>query len=288
MLLDLSTYSLSDVTIISVCYYSDTVIGDMVDSVPSVAPIILIDNGCTNKFDKLPRGRSINIIKTELNEGFGRGCNAGARLATTPLLMFLNPDARLREGALQALVDAANHYSNASAFNPRIANGYGRAYFKRRSYLLPRRKWMKKGWPSNDCEVPVLSGAALLVPKRYFDAVQGFDKEIFLYHEDDDLSLRLREYGPLVYVQKSQVIHANGHSSGRSPRIAYFKAFHMAQSRVYTGRKYRKIFPALTTFLVSVLLLGSPINLVSRRRRAKALGMLVGSISMLRPSLRQT
>lgn len=284
MLLDLSSYSLSDVTVISVCYHSDMVIGDMIASVPTVTPIILVDNGCTNKFDQLPQDRTVSIIKMVENQGFGRGCNAGAQLAKTSLLMFLNPDARLSDGALQALVDAANQYPSASAFNPRIVNSDGSAYFKRRSYLLPRRAWMKRGWPPKDCEVPVLSGAALMVSKRYFHAAQGFDKEIFLYHEDDDLSLRLREFGTLVYVQKSEVIHAGGHSSGRSANVAYLKALHMAQSRVYTGRKYGRPFPALTTFFRAVLLLGSPVNLVSSRRRAKALGMMVGSAMMLRSS----
>ena len=37
----------------------------------------------------------------------------------------------------------------------------------------------------------MLSGLALLVRKRDFDAVGGFDPEIFLYCEDDDLSPRL-------------------------------------------------------------------------------------------------
>ncbi len=277
---DLTPFSLSDVTIISVCYRSDDVIAGMVASVPAGVPIVLVDNGGTNGFDTLPDERVVEIVKLSNNEGFGRGCNAGAILADTPYLLFLNPDARLQEGALEALLEAAERYPAASAFNPRIANKSGGAYFKRRSYLLPRREYMKRGWPKEDCEVPVLSGAALFVSKSNFEAVQGFDARIFLYHEDDDISLRLRELGPLFYVKDAVVEHAGGRSSARSSEVAYFKAFHMAQSRIYAGRKYRRPVPELTTFLAGFLLLLSPFSLVSRRRRAKACGLIKGAREM--------
>ncbi|WP_052679696.1 glycosyltransferase [Rhizobium nepotum] len=275
------TYALSDVTVVSVCYHSDAVIADMINSVPQSTPIILVDNGYTNTFDTVPKGRDIKIISLPSNCGFGRGCNEGAKWATTPLLFFLNPDTRLGEGALDALLAGVRNHPSGSAFSPRISNNNGKAYFKRRSYLLPRAQWMKRGWPTTDREVPVLSGAALLVEKRQFDLINGFDENIFLYHEDDDLSLRLRELGPLFYIRASHVVHSSGRSSARSPKIAYFKARHLAISRVYVGRKHGKLYPALATFLQSLLLLGSPSNIVSKRRRAKALGMLAGAMTML-------
>lgn len=273
----MSRYSLSDVTIVSVCYRSDNVIGCMVDSVPPEVPIVLVDNGGTNDFAKLPGERAVTVVPLIKNEGFGRGCNAGAKEAKTPFLLFLNPDTRLKEGAIKALLEAAERYPDGAAFNPRIVNKGGGAYFKRRSYLLPRRAFMKRGWPDKDCKVPILSGAALFVSKANFETVQGFDPHIFLYHEDDDLSLRLQKLGPLYYVRNSLVEHANGHSTARSPEVAYFKAFHMAQSRIYTGLKYRRPVPVLTTLLAGVMLLLSPYSFFSRRRRAKGFGLINGA-----------
>lgn len=279
-------YDLSDVTVVSVCYYSDLVIGDMIGSVPERTPIILVDNGRTTTFDTVPDNRNIKILRLTSNQGFGRGCNEGAKFATTPLLLFLNPDARLDENALSMLLEGVAAHPSASAFNPRISTESGKAYFKRRSYLLPRAQWMKRGWPDMDVEVPILSGAALLVSKQNFDSVNGFDENIFLYHEDDDLSLRLRKFGPLLFIREAHVIHRSGHSSVRSPSIAYLKARHMAISRIYAGRKHGRPLPALSTILQSLLLLFSPSNIFSRRRRAKALGMLSGATLALQ--LRKT
>ncbi len=271
-------FPISDITVISVCYKSDAVIEQMIASIPAETPIILVDNGKTNKFPFFPAERHIHIETLERNEGFGVGCNAGAAAATTPWLLFLNPDAKIHSGALEQLLSAAHRYRTASAFNPRIENSDGSSYFKRRSWLLSRNRYMPKGWPPADCAIPVLSGAAIFVSRELFLKVGGFDPRIFLYHEDDDLSLRLAELGPLMFVRDSVVTHANGNSSVRSPEVARFKAFHMARSRIYTGRKHQRPFPFLSTLVQALLLLFSPLVLVSARRRAKAVGFLMGWI----------
>lgn len=276
----MTSFPICDVTVISVCYKSDAVIGEMVDSIPQKTPVILVDNGITNSFESVPPCRNVKIVELAENEGFGRGCNAGAAEAKTKWLLFLNPDAHLEKGALEALLKAAKQYPEASAFNPRISNSDGSAYFKRRSCLLPRREYMKRGWPKSDCQVPVLSGAAIFVSKGKFDAIGGFDPMIFLYHEDDDLSLRLRKLGPLMFILDALVVHAGGHSSGRSPDVAYFKAHQMARSRIYAGHKHKRPMPMFFALLDVTIQWLAPLTLLSRRRRAKARGYVTGLLSL--------
>lgn len=270
---------LSAVTVVSVCYNSDRLIRDLVTAIPEQTPIVLVDNGRTNTFANLPADRNVRIVRLDNNLGFGRGCNAGADAAETPWILFLNPDAKPYPGAIEALLEATTQYPSAVAFNPRIYNEDGSPYFKRRSWLLPRQLYMKKGWPSEDAVVPILSGAALFVSKKSFDYIGGFDPNIFMYHEDDDLSLRLAALGELRFVRDSRIVHSAGHSSGRSPEIAKFKAYHMAQSRIYAGQKHHRPFPKSSTLLQGCLLLLSPHALFSARRRAKALGFLQGALA---------
>jgi len=272
---------ISAVTVISVCYKSNALVLDMIASVPDETPVVLVDNGQTNNFASLPAQRNIRVVKLEKNLGFGQGCNAGAQAVKTPWLLFLNPDARLNPGAIEALLEAVDHHPSAVAFNPRISNSDGSQYFKRRSWLLPRNLYMNKGWPNEDTIVPVLSGAALFVSKSRFDEVGGFDPNIFMYHEDDDLSLRLADHGKLIFVRNSTVVHAAGHSSGRSPEIARLKAYHMAQSRIYAGIKHCRPFPKTSTLLQAGILLLTPYVFFSARRRAKAIGFLHGALAKI-------
>lgn len=267
----------SDVTIISVCYRSESVIAELVGSVPAECSVILVDNGSETDFSALPDGKKIDIVRMPENIGFGSACNVGASKLKTSWIFFLNPDTLLKSDTITKLVEAANKFPDASAFNPRIETSDRREYFKRRSYLIPRREFMQRGWPDTDCQIPVLSGAAIFISKSVFERVGGFDPNIFLYHEDDDLSLRLRELGPLMFIRDSVLTHKGGSSSDRTPEVAFFKAFHLAQSRMYTGRKHGKKMVVLSTKIESVLKWLDPTTYLYRRRFFKALGFLKGS-----------
>ncbi len=272
-------------TVISVCYNSLAVLPTMLDSLPRGTPVVLVDNASADHaaLAQLAAERRVHLVRSEVNRGFGVGCNRGAQEVTTEFLLFINPDAALQPGALEALEAAMDRYPQASALNPRLMDGDGKPYFKHRSVLLARSAWMKRGWPDRDCVVPVLSGAALFVRRDAFAAVGGFDPAIFLYHEDDDLSLRLaRECGPLMFIRDAEVRHLEGHSTVRSPQSAAFKAFHMGQSRVYAARKHKIGGRAMFPLLAATLQLLSPVTLLSSRQRAKRWAFLKGMLSVVR------
>jgi len=270
------------ITIITVAFNSTPVLMRMLRSVPAGTPVIIIDNSPQNDpvLRDLALQHGAQLVRNPRNLGFGVACNQGAALARTEFLLFLNPDAILDPGALDALVAAAGRYPQAAAMNPRISNADGSASFKRRSTLLPRSRWLPRGQPTADTEVPVLSRAAIFVRKAQFDAIGGFDARIFLYHEDDDLSLRLAALGPLMFIHDAHVIHQSGHSSGRSPAVAAFKGWHMGQSAVYAARKHKLPFGRTKALARGVLPLLSP-AMLSRRKRAKHLGLLRGTINAI-------
>ncbi len=273
------------VTVIAVCYNSMAVLPAMLASIPAETPVVIVDNASTDgaALGQAVAARGAKLIRNAENRGFGAACNQGAALAETEFLLFLNPDATLAPGALEALVAAAARHPNAVAMNPRIEEANGRPYFKRGSVLLPRSAWLDRGWPEADREVPVLSGAALFVRRADFAAVGGFDPAIFLYHEDDDLSLRLNaERGPLLFVREALARHQGGHSSVRSPKVAAFKARHMGRSRVYATRKHGRRWAGGRALASALRQLVSPLVLLSKRKRAKQLGFLIGILSALR------
>ena len=263
-----------------------SVLPNMLASVPNNTPVVLVSNAGENDespLSKLAKTYDTTLIVNKTNKGFGTACNQGADILNTEFLLFLNPDTVLKPNALDAFLEAADTFTDAVAFNPRIISSSGTPFFKRSSHLLPRSKKMARGWPKADCEVTILSGAALFVRRDIFEEVGGFDPAIFLYYEDDDLALRLfKQYGKLYFVRNSLVMHMEGQSSERSPEIAALKAWHMGRSRVYATRKHDRPMPftrALTSALKQVF---SIHVLISRRKRAKQLAYLFGVISCWR------
>ncbi|MBM4111369.1 MAG: glycosyltransferase family 2 protein [Phycisphaerae bacterium] len=270
------------VSVITVAYNSSTIIGPMLHSVPAGVECIVVDNASndTKALRQICTTTGAQLIESDRNLGFGAACNRGAAAAHGELLLFLNPDAILTPGALEQLIAAAERHPEASAMNPRIKEHDGSPFFMRKSYLMPRSRWMPRGWPDQDQEVTVLSGAAMMVRTPAFQAIGGFDEQLFLYHEDDDLSIRLhRECGPLMFVRDAVVEHGGGASSGDAASISAFKAWHMGRSRVYGARKHGRPFAATRAIAHALIQLFSPALLWSRRKRAKQVAYLRGCLS---------
>lgn len=233
----------SAITVVTVAHNSASVLPSMLASVPEGVPVIVVDNGSRDSVSiaSIAEQHGARLIRNEENVGFGLACNQGAAQADTSLILFLNPDAELVRYTIDRLAEASCRYPEASAFNPAIEHPNGAEFFKTSSPISPSRSKLPRGWPSDDRQVPVLSGSALLVRKRDFDAVGGFDPEIFLYCEDDDLSLRLEAgCGPLMFIRNARVIHQLGGSSGTEPETLRLKGRSFGHSLVYASLKHGK------------------------------------------------
>ncbi len=265
-------------TVVSVCFRSGAVLPAMLASLPPATPVVLVDNAGCDATAAIAAAAGARLLRNERNLGFGVACNQGAALAGTEFLLFLNPDAALGPGAIAALEAAADAHADAVAFNPRIADARGRPAFKRASPLLRTR--LARGWPAAPRVVPVLSGAAFFVRRAAFERLGGFDPAIFLYHEDDDLSLRLARLGALRFVPDALATHQGGRSSARTAEVAALKAWHMGRSRVHAMRKHGRRAAFARSLAVALWQLASPAVLVSARKRAKQRAFLAGIWSM--------
>lgn len=275
----------ANVTLISVAHNSNDVLPEMLASVPAGTPIVIVDNATKDiePLRQLCAKFNATLIENGANKGFGYACNRGAARATTEFLFFLNPDASLVPDTIDQLVAAMRRYPKASAMNPRIAKADGSVQFHHRSRLMPVSEYMPHRWPDADSEVTVLMGSAFFARRSEFEAVGGFDEDIFLYHEDDDLSRRLRaQRGPIMFIRDAFVTHLAEKSSGSSNATFFFKRYHQARSRVFAAKKHGRSAPFLTALIGACLAMLAPDMLYSSSRRAKSWGIMRGVLSTLR------
>jgi N-acetylglucosaminyl-diphospho-decaprenol L-rhamnosyltransferase len=177
------------------------------------------------------------------NRGYGAGCNRGARETSRPHLLFLNSDAFVTPGAIEALVAALDADRGAAAAGPRLVNADGSLQPSIRRLPTPWRIFCESSGLAalargrgflrghtrtrEDHErrghVPALRGAALLVRRSDFEEVGGFDESFFLYAEETDLLARLSARGRgILFEPKARVTHLGGVSAGD----AYFGELH--------------------------------------------------------------
>ena len=230
----------ADVTIVTVTYNSADVITVLLDSLPRTVPVVVVDNASTDNTVQLA-GSFPNVVVRPMatNKGFGSANNAGARLAETQYLLFVNPDVRLDAGAIPALLAAAERLPQRSAINPRFLDCNGRIQLRAPSRFLGRARGERSTVPAGDVALNVLHGAAIFMRKEHFHEIGGFDENIFLYFEDDDLSLRLLNAGfGLFHAHDAIAHHRGGASTTPSAELTRFKNYHWLQSSLYVAEKY--------------------------------------------------
>jgi GT2 family glycosyltransferase len=142
------------------------------------------------------------VVQQDTNSGFAGGAVAGAALATAPLLLFLNPDARPAPDCLDELRRPAAERPGWGAWQALVTmDGGTRINTAGNVAHYLGVSWAGRcGRPVSEApvgfeEVAFASGAALTVRREAWEQVGGFDERYFMYCEDLDLSLRLRLAG---------------------------------------------------------------------------------------------
>lgn len=199
--------------------------------------VVVVDNasnqatqGVLDRFSK-----QISIIRLPQNLGFGRACNIGADAARGRLLLMLNPDTQVCDGALDRLADFFDAHVDAGLVGGRTLRqdgstdprscwgrptlystvmqtlGLSTAFSGTKIFDPESLGWWDRSTPR---EVDIVTGCLLLASRDVWQHLNGFDPAFFMYGEDADLSLRARRagYRPMI-TPAASVVHAVGASS---------------------------------------------------------------------------
>lgn len=236
-----------------------------------VARTIVVDNGSVDGSEDAADGRShVVLVRTGANLGFGRACNLGARLATAPYLLFLNPDAVLfadtTERALSLMREPAN--TDVGICGVQLLDDSGRvtrscarfpsawgllAHTIGLDRLIPRLGHVMAEWDHGQTrQVDHVIGAFFLVRREVFDSLHGFDEKFFVYLEDLDFSYRARQAGwRSVYLVEARAYHAGG---GTSQQVKAIRLFYSLRSRLLYAFKHFSTLSALMVLLATLLI----------------------------------
>jgi GT2 family glycosyltransferase len=163
--------------------------------------IIAVDNASTDAtLSTLAAHSGVRVLAQPHNLGFGRACNLGAAAAHGELLIFLNPDVTFTPGWLARLVATAAQRPDAAILCPDTRYPHEGAQMPENP---PIEEW---------AAVP---GSAMLVRRSDWQALGGFDEQIFMYWEDVDLCWRAWLAGCTVLIDRGAIVfHTRGGSGG--------------------------------------------------------------------------
>lgn len=227
--------------------------------------VIVVDNASTDdSVEQIPHLFPIvRLIQTGANLGFARAANQGLAAAQGDYVLFLNPDAIVPAGTLDAALTALQCRPTIGVLGVRLLNSDGsvqpscghflsllRLIRQNCSAIGLDKRHRKSGWQDNlykstqTEEVDWAIGAFLLCPQVVLNEVGGFDEDYFLYSEDMDLCYRIRQHGyGVLYFPEVAVTH-HGNLSG-AQRWAELREGEIVRAEIIFLRKHRGMLASL-------------------------------------------
>jgi GT2 family glycosyltransferase len=211
---------MSEGAIIIVSYNCREALRDCLHSLPA-GRVVVVDNASADNSADLLRTEfpSVTLIANETNRGFAAACNQGIAATTEPFVLLLNPDTT--NPPLPHLVKFMHTHTDAGACGPRIQNPNGSLQVSCRRFPtwwrmalaeLGCRWFYYVPWPGVD--VDQLMGSCLLLRRTALEQAGVLDERFFVYFEEVDLCLRLKQAGWRVcYVDDAIITHIGGQSS---------------------------------------------------------------------------
>jgi N-acetylglucosaminyl-diphospho-decaprenol L-rhamnosyltransferase len=222
-----------------------------------------------------PRARVVTMGR---NRGFAGGANVGASAATRDLLVILNPDAMPLPGWGGAIRGPWRESRGWSAWQGLVAEGDGATINSAGNPVhFTGIVWAgRHGEPIAAApeaeEVTALSGACLAVPLEVWRRIGGFAERFFMYHEDVDLSLRLRLAGETVGIEPTAVVaHDYEFTASTGSKWRWLERNRLATLvRVYPGPLLLLLAPALLATEAALLLAAAAGGWGGQKLRANA------------------
>jgi GT2 family glycosyltransferase len=205
---------------------------------------------------RAPEYVRLRVVKGHGNVGYGAGQNLALETVSSDYHLILNPDVFLEKDALlEGLRYLGEHAEVAmlvpQGFNPQ--NEYARLSKRHPSLLvlllralavrssdgvLGRRVARYTYGGELPCDAPksitLASGCFMLCRTDTLRKVNGFDERYFLYFEDYDLSLRVKNYGQIVELPQARITHYGGNTARRDLR----RVVHFLRSGVRFFNRY--------------------------------------------------
>ena len=215
--------------------------------------IIIIENSYDINFKNIVENKYKNVdIYLKKNIGYGRAVNFASQKVKTKYFFVMNPDTKIYKNTLNNLINAAKKIDKFGAIGP--------IYFDQRKNYK-KNSIIKKN---------KIIAAAMLIDTKTFKKIKGFDKNFFLYYEDNDYFRKCDFLNLKLYqVTNSFIIHKmvkklkknelNLHSTTFSNinekyNTYYIGGWHGQWSKFYFLKKYNGFIFALFICLPNILL----------------------------------
>ncbi len=247
------------VSIITVNYRQTEVTCELLTSLEKISyqniEIWVVDNHSDGSLKAKVKSSfpKVNVIESKANLGFAGGNNLAITQANGQYLMFLNNDTEAASDFLEPLVEVmeTNKKVGICASKLHYFHYPDIIQYAGSSDLHPYKiQSFAVGYGEKDCgqydivkPTNLAHGAAMMVRASIINEVGLMPEEFFLYYEEIDWCMKIKEAGYQIYfVPQSLVLHKESISVGKQSAI---QVYYKTRNRILLARKWRKGFGKL-------------------------------------------
>jgi GT2 family glycosyltransferase len=217
------------VTVVIVTFQSADTLQRCLESIPAGVETVVVDNASSDGSPEIATAAGASLIRNGSNVGFAAAANQGARHGSAPFLLFLNPDAELEDGCLDRLAEAFDARPNVAVVGPDTIHSAtsdpGMWPFPRARRTWAAELGLHRVIGRRDAPEGFVVGTCMLVRRSWFERLDGFDEQFFLYGEDADFCQRaLALGGRSETVRDAAIKHVGAHSANQL--ASSFEHFH--------------------------------------------------------------
>ena len=230
------------ITFITINYHCSSLIQELIASLRSQGDdhihCIVVDNSPHDpELTALINSDDVTVLRSDSNRGFGGGCNLALEYLKThdPLSIawLINPDARLLPGAVDSIRQSLKVVNPPAVLGTRIQDNNGQIWFDHGRF---DRRWGKLNQEPTHrppdfhhkdqtrftaCDWA--SGCSLILDLEKLPQPPHFDERIFLYYEDAELCIRLRQQGIQCFVTTDILVSHSISSTTSRHQIQKFR-----------------------------------------------------------------
>jgi len=225
--------------------------------------IFLVDNASEdNSSKKLKKEfNNISFIQNKRNLGFTGANNIAIKEAIRrkfEYIMLLNNDTEVKYNFFEPLLLSLKKDKKLAAVQPLILNfknknivwNFGGKFNNFFGYVATMNKGVNKSKiKENEIEnTEWITGCCFLFRSEIIEKIGMFDNYFFVYYEDADLSIRIKEAGYEIGLQKnSEIYHHEGASwkfkkLNKEGKISPFTRYLTIRNHIYFIQKHQKKF----------------------------------------------
>ncbi len=209
--------------------------------------LIVVDNNSTDGSADAIEAQlpAVKVVRQTQNRGFAGGVNPGVRVATQPLVLLLNSDARTTRASIAELAEYMHSHPEVGVVGPRLLNPDHSPQSS--CWRVPSLRWMlmsalgltklsvlnferyQERVFEKPTEVDCVCGSAMMIRRDLLERLGGLDEDYFMYFEETDFCVRTRRQGLRVHhAPVGEFVHESG-GTAKNVRLRTYLDFRRSQ-----------------------------------------------------------